>query len=108
MTTHSDPITADDIAGLTERGRTAYNQRRRWLRAEGLAVLPDLYSDDDPLPHEREIRAIADAGADHDYQPTGETQYWADHAAETAATVAQEREWSDEDAVRQRRFGTRN
>ncbi len=76
MTTRTPP-TADDIAGRTQAGRDAYNQRRRELRALGIATVPDLY-DDDQL--------------DDDSDPTGAQRFWRRLAAESDTTRAYDHE----------------
>jgi hypothetical protein len=40
-------ITQADLNGTSERGKAAYNERRRWCRAQGLRVPRDLFNDDD-------------------------------------------------------------
>lgn len=53
MTTRTPP-TADDLAGRSQRGKDAYNQRRAQLRALGITPPPDLYGQDGPAerdPH---------------------------------------------------------
>jgi hypothetical protein len=70
------PPTADDLTGSSERGAAAYNERRRYLRDNGIAVIFDLYDDD---------------ALDDETDPTGALRFWRQHAAETAQNIADER-----------------
>ena len=71
--------TEADIRGETAAGREAYNQRRRWLRDQGLRVPPDVYNAD-----EREDDVVLDEGA---------RSYWDAYAGEPDPKVlAAERE----------------
>jgi hypothetical protein len=75
MTTRTPP-TADDLAGTSERGRAAYNERRRSLRDRGIAVILDLYGDD---------------VLDDETDPTGAQRFWRRYAAEEAQNITEER-----------------
>jgi hypothetical protein len=79
MTTRTPP-TAEDIRGETQRGRDAYNERRRWMRSQGLRVPPDLYDDD-------LVYVTDDRPARY-----SEAQYWEDVGAERRAGEVYERE----------------
>jgi hypothetical protein len=87
--------TQADLDGETEAGRQAYNERRRYLRDQGIAVIPDLYNDD-----EREDDVVLEEGA---------RSYWDVYTGDPDPKVlAQEREWSRQDARRRAQFGDRN
>jgi hypothetical protein len=79
MTTRTPP-TADDLAGRSQRGKDAYNERRRILARMGIST-PDLYDDD---------------ALDDESDPSGAIRYWRDEANKTARIDAENRVFEEQ------------
>jgi hypothetical protein len=89
------------LDGTSERGQAAYNERRRYLRDQGIEVIPDLYNDDEL--DDDSSSSWGSAAADY-----WEADYWRDRAAADAANAAQKREWSRQDEHANDHFPRRN